>query len=566
VRPGQIILSCDPVFVTHTNHWLIDSGETLDAVSAAVESVLLVAHQNKQAIDDYLKEKQRQSIFSFLAKHFDPQLCVFRNNGSDTAGIYATHAAMGIMKALRNRNWKAPLTEGNYREDIQRICEILHVNLTGDPIEALRKFVTASCAASPMPGGICDNPQSTLPSLTTLSTASSIVWNLYDKRAATEFFTIVGSNDDTRAFILACLKRYPISDFAVTGFTVRPDVEELCINTTCFGLNLLRRLEWYDSIINSSTREQIINFYHLCFKGCGFSTTPLEPPSLNATWFALRSLRLLDEDEFHRLLNAHADRILEFADSCTNALNGGAAFNNHLDKYVENCLATRYAAQIYDLMRETPGPSVRDKPAVSSWSAGALEFCTSQYNPETGGYCNYALGRIGKEAANGSEQVVILSPKSDPSAMEEEEAAKLAQYFTEWSKKLNLAVSPNEVREDVLASLRSDYLEQSVLSIIKEAVRHGYALDNPDLCNAIGRLGQQIVRSGDLYYRTHKDELIKKHHDRYIALLGDEVLAEGRSAMELLDEIDIKVGYIPVLIRQACEGPLKKRVITAYPG
>jgi hypothetical protein len=139
------------------------------------------------------------------------------------------------------------------------------------------------------------------------------------------------------------------------------------------------------------------------YRDGGFTSTEGERPSLNATFFGLRSLKRLQPGwVYRRFVRREAERIRGFVESCVSA-SGGAAFAADLSRYAENCLATRYAVLILDAL----GPG-RVAP-----TAGPIEkFLTvQQYNDQTGGFRGYLDERV--EAAQPAVVSRYLAKKNE---------------------------------------------------------------------------------------------------------------------------------------------------------
>lgn len=389
-RAGQ--LACDATFNRYASHWLLGES-SLDSAYAAIEGISQLPGSRGH---EFLK-RHRPEIHRLLGRHFEDG--VFRADGTKrTRGIFASHAAIGVMKSLDDvpcdpfarvgRRGAPALTHSRYDAIVKGLPGV--GRLARAPHEYLLRLIKASASASPIRGAVLDHPESPLPpTLTVLYTASHVVWNLFPREAVERFFALI-DEQGARRFLERCLRETAYDSIEVAGFTVHPASPEICANTTFFGLKLVERLGLWDLVLDSHLHHGMTDYYlRFAYKDGGFASTLQEGPSLNATFLSLRALKmLLTDGEFTSFVQANALRIHAFVERCSNQRNGGARFAPDSTLFVENCLATRYRLQIIDLLTttckaETPGDLLDD----------TYRFLTSCYR-ETDGFRAYAPGRL----------------------------------------------------------------------------------------------------------------------------------------------------------------------------
>lgn len=363
-------LACDPSFNRYTAYWLL--GETLDAAYAAFEGIFLIS----PAEADALVTESEGRITGFLEQHHDPASgCFIADSSERTRGISAFHAAVGLARGLAKIQPGKPLTskalgglvlgtEGGGRKLL-------------DAAESL--VADARCG-----DGVLENPARPLiPTLTTLYTAASVLWNLSPTRSRGIYRLV--PPERLERFVAGCIKRQRVAERLVAGFSVHPDHWELCVNTTCFGLRLMKRL---GLPLDGDLRRSIESFLTLSYRDGGFSSTLWEPRSLNATFFGLRAFRLLGAAQSRRFVAKHRRDILSFVRSCWNPKTGGAPFSPDWTRYRENCLATRYWLQILEHI---------EAPLDPREAAETLRFFKSTYDPRSGGFRGYAADQVDTE-------------------------------------------------------------------------------------------------------------------------------------------------------------------------
>jgi hypothetical protein len=366
-------LACDPSFNRYTAFWVL--GETLDAAYAALEGMSLVSPERARSLTD----EARPAILRFLAQHYDPDAGRFSTDSSPrTRGIFAFHTAIGTLRSLHQIRADRRLPHKAFEESAHAI---------GTTSEAVRQGLDELIAVSREGDGVVENPARPLiPSLTALYTASSALWYLQcherSKGGRTNIYRFIDSWRLER-FVDGCIKRQRIGDRVIAGFSIHPDHQELCVNTTSFGLRLRQRL---GMALDADLAREIECFLRLSHRDGGFSSTLWEPRSLNATYLGLRALQmLLPENRWKGFLKQEGEAIRRFVESCSNPTTGGAPFAPDLDRYRENCLATRYRIQTLRLL-DCPLP----KGSVTS----TFEFFHGLYNRDTGGFHAYPAGQI----------------------------------------------------------------------------------------------------------------------------------------------------------------------------
>lgn len=370
-------LSCDPNFNRYASYWL--TGPTIDSSFASLEAWRLTS--SKEDYEAFLAG-EGERIRRFLGDRY-VQGGVFQCDGSPrTRGIFACYSALGVLKELAGIDGQTPL--GAERFDASVVALGTSVP-SGGASEAVVSLIRDAAEGSPILGTVLDRPASSLPpTLTVLYTVSSLLWNLYPEDPADRFFAAVGFPERTVDYVAACLKRATIGDLRMAGFSIHPDVEELCVNTTCFGLHLLRRLGLLETLIGDEESVELRRFLWRSFRDGGFGSTLSEEPSLNATFFGLRSLEcLLSDEERSAFLHERSAQIAAFVADCCNDVTGGAAFSRDLGRYVENGLATRYAIQILGSLSDSS--PLRD-------CLG--RYCRHQYDPRVGAFRAYPRERV----------------------------------------------------------------------------------------------------------------------------------------------------------------------------
>lgn len=369
-------LACDPSFNRYAAYWTL--GETLDAGYAALEGMLRLAPARTAR---FVREEGRK-LLAFLADRYDSSSGRFSTDSSHrTRGVFAWHSAIGVMKSLlaARRGENAP--DSVFRRSIsaEKVRAVLTEMGCDRPerkaVEAVEELV-ADCRSN---GGLVENPESPLiPSLTALYTASSVLWNLSDETRTSRLFDLL-SRSRVEGFVRGCVRRVYLAGRWIAGFSIHPDIEELCINTTSFGLRLAGRLELD---LGAEIENEIREFLLLAYRDGGFSSTLWEPRSLNATFFGLRSLEaLMPAQEWSAWRRREREAIQEFVGSCT-WTNGGAAFTPDFTHFRENCLASRYRVQVLEYLGAAP----RD--------GDTYDFFRARYNPRTGGFGAYPTDRV----------------------------------------------------------------------------------------------------------------------------------------------------------------------------
>jgi len=403
---AEAALSCDPNFNRYTSYWLI--GETLDSTYAALAGLRLLSQERaREFIED-----NRSAITDFLMRHFDAESCTFTTDSSQrTRGIFAFHSAIGVIKSLTDpRSHHASVTGDSPGRHlgISAYGAVLLASEVKVPqaelAEAVVHFVEQAAEASPLPGSLLDSPGSPLPpSLTVLYTAYMVLWNLFDREEARQRLLSILDEGLCRRFIAGCIETSWLGEMRLAGFTIHPASSELCSNTTFFGLTLLDRLGILHEVLTPELRQGMVNFIRgIAFHGDGFRSTLGEEPSLNATFFSLRALRLLlGGREFRAFAERNTPRIRGFVERCTSEVSGGSAFTSDFGRYVENGLATRYGIQILHILdRATQagdGGREREPPFARESEEAAFSFLESLYNPRSGGFRGYPPERIAIE-------------------------------------------------------------------------------------------------------------------------------------------------------------------------
>ena len=336
---GTVFLSCDPAFNRYTRFWI--KGPTLDATHGALETMLLL---HKDPLRLAAGERQ---LYALLARQFIQETGMFATNGRDlSGGIYGLHNAIGLIKTMNHLHARERLGLTRYRSAIKKIGQ--------EPALALERMTEflRECVSDDHDGGLLDHPDVTprRSSVTTVHTAISTLWNLYGKNAYKHLDRILPLSHIAK-FLRRCLRQTKVGKVPVAAFTIHPDVNELCANTTYFATETIRHLG-LDHLLTGEVKSRIANFLTRIswrYREGGFSSTIGEVPSLNATFFALKALLSLSRPTFLALVRQNHAKIYSFVDSC--GREGGYAFTNHFDRYLPNALATRYAVQILELLQ-----------------------------------------------------------------------------------------------------------------------------------------------------------------------------------------------------------------------
>jgi hypothetical protein len=383
-------LACEPSFNRYTAFWVL--GETLDAGYAALEGMLLACPREARAVINGI----RPAVLSYLAGRFDPMCGRFATDSSGrTRGLFATHAAIGVMRSLEGLESNQRLGREGFGQYLRAIgAEVACEGPEG--IEAL----LAGCRAG---DGVVENPEKPLiPTLTALYTASSILWYLGEDQSEKLGLTRFLEQHRLERFLFGCLKRHVVDGQWVSGFTIHPDHSELCVNTTFFGLRLMDRLG-----VSREARcdKEIERFLTLSHKDGGFSSTRWEPRSLNATYWGLRALKIVaPPTRWTDFLSRHRRSIGSFVASCRNPHNAGAPFAPDLARYGENCLATRYWLQIMRLLGVDLDDGERKR---------IFEFFRQRFDPATGGFRAYPGERVALDGFAAPELEQFLDGKDE---------------------------------------------------------------------------------------------------------------------------------------------------------
>ncbi len=397
-KVGDRRLACDPGFNRYSAYWVL--GPTLDSVNHAMEAMNAL---DRRSMKEFIAAN-RASLRSFLGSHFDAGSGRFHTNSSlRTAGILGWQAGVGTVKALYQCSDKKSLGSEQFRKEL---IATGRVTRSFDPLRAVLGLLRESYED----GAFFDNPdEPLLPTLTTLHVAALVLWNL-DKKNLRRRLGEVADLAEVERFIRGCLKSRDVGGRRVAAFTIHPDVEELCVNTTSFGLQLLKRLEIEPP---PELRVPMINFLLLAYRGGGFSSTLWEPRSLNATFFGLRALERLMGDEWPVFIRSHAGEILVFLRSCSCERNVsrstadpdaertvGFRFAADAARYRQNCLATRYAIHVLDRFG-LDVDEMRDQ--LDEIRGPAFSFLKGQYTPDAGGFCAYQREEVCDLARNDHE-------------------------------------------------------------------------------------------------------------------------------------------------------------------
>lgn len=400
-------LGCDPTFNRYSAYWVL--GPTLDSTYSALDGLRLTSPVDSVK----LVEAQRDTLASFFYTHFDGQIFA-TDSGPRTRGIFAALAAINLSKSLLGLT-SGPLTIGRARA--LGVSQSI-IKLTDGPPLTVQKFrvlmeegsagynagraavkgiddLVAECRDK-ADEGIIDNPLIPLiPTLTDLSTASSVLWNLWpdDAIGLLRYYP----RRSLERFISGCIQRQRDGDRRIAGFSIHPDIDQPSVDTTFFGLLLMRRLRMS---LDHETICEIEAFLCRAYKEGGFSSTLDEPRSLNATFFGFRALEILGSRLFRQLRTQQSDVVAGFVYSCWRPATRGFAFAAEVSRYLENCLASRYALQVLTLM----GKSVPE---------GTRDFFLRQFDPRPGGFLAYPKDSIKADRRNASEVEAYFDRKDE---------------------------------------------------------------------------------------------------------------------------------------------------------
>jgi hypothetical protein len=368
-------LACDPSFNRYSAFWLL--GPTVDATYPALEGLRLVPRG-----EDAPEDPPKSALVRFLAAHFEAERGRFSTNGSPrTRGIFGFLSAINLIKswivdpANEGPPNRRPLGERRFREEMDAVSGPTEAGIALQGLEDLIR------ECRPDDGeGLLDNPDKPLlPSLTTLSTACSVLWNVWPEAPRGKLERFFPPRALER-FIGACVQRTEEFGTAISGFSIHPDVPQPCVNTTFFGLRLAERL---GVDLDPDDRAGMEAFLVLSYKDGGFSSTRNEPRSLNATHFGLRALRMLGSKHY-RKIQEQRHQVCRFVDSCRRPATGGYAFSDDFKRYKENTLASRYAMYILSEVGVEPPPETR-------------RFFTDRFDAETGGFHAYPESAVATE-------------------------------------------------------------------------------------------------------------------------------------------------------------------------
>lgn len=398
---GEVVLSCDPAFNRYTRFWVKEP--TLDATHGALETLFLL---DKTGLSNALHVKARaRSLFTMLRSHFVPETGTFSTNGIEvSAGLYGLQNAIGLIKTIDGCPCEKLLGRERYEAALRRIHQ--------KPELVLRRMedFLRQCAIGAR-GGLLDHPEIVphIPTVTTLHTATSTLGNIYEGEFTKVLDRTVGL-DRIEKFIGSCLRQRKESGVAVAAFSIHPDVDELCANTTFFALETLRHIR-RESLLTPEVRKKVVSFLTRAVwnKGGGGSSTLGEVPSLNATFFGLRALgRLMEKAKFKAFLGKNLDAIRGFIASC--GQQGGFAFTNRPDRYLPNPLATRYAVQIRNFLRKHDFETLPDRDSVRQM----IDFIHNElWDQQSRTFRGYPPDRIKGEAGFSSDALYRWRSQSE---------------------------------------------------------------------------------------------------------------------------------------------------------
>lgn len=363
------LLACDPSFNRYTAYWVL--GPTLDASYAALEGMRLAdAERSASRIAEI-----KPSVTRFLADHYDSTSGRFSTNASPrTRGVFAFHAAVGVVHSLH----ALPIGEKVSQPILAEVFSDLGTTLPR--ARDLLRDMIAQCRDG---DGLVENPDKALvPSLTAMYTANLMLWYLSDGDDRMTLTSLIEPRRLQR-FCDGCLKRQCVGAQRIAGFSIHPDHEELCVNTTSFGLRLRERLGLG---LDAEVRKEIEAFLTLSFRDGGFSSTLWEPRSLNATFLGLKALKLIiDGDGWAAFLTGNGQAIRSFVGTCQRPGTGAAAFSPQWATYRPNALATRYRLQILEMLDEGQTPD-HANPSFS--------FFNEQFDRAIGGFRGYPADAV----------------------------------------------------------------------------------------------------------------------------------------------------------------------------
>lgn len=386
--PGEQ-LACEPSLNRYTAFWVF--GETLDATYAALEGMRLADEERAEPLLTRLEPR----LYEFLHRHYDSEGSRFVTDCSDrTGGLFAAHTGLGVLRSLARVDGNENLGEERAQAGLARI------DVESESIHDL----LAACRAG---DGVVENPAHPLiPTVTALYTASSILWNL-EGNGSDRLPRFIEPRRLER-FLLGCLRRQRVDERRIAGFVIHPDHQELCVNTTYFGLQLMKRLE---IPLDLERQREIESFLTLSYCEGGFRSTRREPRSLNATFWGLRGLALvMPPDRWLRFRESKRGRIAQFLLECRRQRGGGAPFARDPKRFVENCLATRYWLQI---------PKLLEFPLSSEQSGEVFRFYEDRLNEETGGFESYPPTAVDRRD---------LTPAALEAALERKDATLLRHH------------------------------------------------------------------------------------------------------------------------------------------
>lgn len=381
-EPGEQ-LACEPSLNRYTAFWVF--GPTLDAAYAALEGMWLAAPIRTKALIERLEPK----LFELLHRHYDQASGRFVTDSSNrTRGLFSAHTGLGVLRSLTGVHGNESLGEERARAGFERI------GLESESVHDL----LADCRRG---DGVVENPDHPLvPTVTALYTASSILWNL--EGDSSDGLPRFIEPRRLERFLLGCLKHQHVDDRRVSGFVIHPDHQELCVNTTYFGLQLMERL---GIPLDLACQQEIESFLTLSYCDGGFSSTRREPRSLNATFWGLKGLQIvMPPDRWREFLTKAKTRIARFLLECWRSTGGGAPFAPYPDKFVENCLATRYWLQILATLEVPLENGHRDE---------VFRFYQDRLDEKTGDFEAYPREAIDLQNLTLPKLEVVLTEKDE---------------------------------------------------------------------------------------------------------------------------------------------------------
>ena len=326
-------LTLDPLFRRFMSHW--NDGPTLDAAYFALEAMQICAPRQ------LISRRMVASLQSLLRACYLPREGGFWTSPfGDTASLYGTICAIGVMKSLQQ--YGCAQRPGDSPAD----CRAFFDSQIGDSFVAKLPSLLQSRVVEE--GGFFDSKAWFVPCVISCSVASSIMWNA---GYATDDFFRIAPAPKLKAFLEGCLLNHVYPPVHWQAFKPYADHNEPGVSVTYHALKLISRLG-LDVLVD---KEALRNFIKLCWTGRGFSSTIGGSPSLISTYYALACLQ---EDELcgvdEVFLSLIGEKVRRFVDECC-----VDSVYSVAPGFFPTTASTRYAVQVISRLQKLGSPDMQ---------------------------------------------------------------------------------------------------------------------------------------------------------------------------------------------------------------